>query len=70
MKNGNQPAFAGSQMANRDTDLAGLTKREYFAARAMQSYIIKMKGTATSDEKIAAWSYEMADAMLKAREAE
>ena len=48
----------------------GMTLRDYFAAKAMQSVIA---GVATrADEFIysecAALSYEMADAMLKARE--
>lgn len=56
----------GEQVWEQD----GMSLRDYFAAKAMQSYIITMKNIVTSDEKIVAWSYEMADAMIKAREAE
>ena len=45
----------------------GMTLRDYFAAKAMQSVI------ARSDDSnrpgIAEWSYAMADAMLKSRQA-
>jgi len=41
----------------------GMTLRDYFAAKAMQKYIDEDSTT----ENIARASYEMADAMLKAR---
>jgi hypothetical protein len=42
----------------------GMTLRDYFAAKAMQSIARE-----TADEvKAARWAYEMADAMLEARE--
>ena len=43
----------------------GMTLRDYFAAKAMQG----MMNEAISIREIAACSYRMADAMLKAREA-
>ncbi|MFM0439254.1 hypothetical protein PQQ84_22535 [Paraburkholderia strydomiana] len=43
----------------------GLTVRDYFAAKAIQSHLITYPNTATG--KIVAWSYEVADAMLRAR---
>lgn len=49
----------------------GMTLRDYFAAKAMQAVIANAmrseKGTVFYDE-VSAISYEMADAMLKARE--
>jgi hypothetical protein len=44
-----------------------MTLRDYFAAKAMQS--IRETAPATTYEHIAKYSYELADAMLKAREA-
>ena len=41
----------------------GMTLRDYFAAKAMQKYMDEDSTT----ENIARASYEMADAMLKAR---
>jgi hypothetical protein len=47
----------------------GMSLRDYFAAKAMQEWLVE-----TSEEisvtQIANFSYEMADAMLKAREEE
>jgi hypothetical protein len=40
----------------------GLTKREYFAAKAMQSYL--MLGT-LNQEEVKKYSYEIADRMLE-----
>jgi hypothetical protein len=49
----------------------GMTLRDYFAAKAMQAFIARqgydMDGE-TFDDRISRWSYETADAMLKARE--
>ena len=42
----------------------GMTLRDYFAAKAMQNYI----GDDCTPDAIAKAAYEMADAMLKARE--
>jgi hypothetical protein len=53
----------------------GMTLRDYFAAKAMQGFIAgdaMLKESDTSEgwlKNIADASYEMADAMLKAREA-
>ena len=44
----------------------GMTLRDYFAAKAMQSLFSIAGGTIEKDAEIA---YKMADAMLKAREA-
>ena len=49
----------------------GMSLRDYFAAKAMQSYIAVYINTGKQepdDSYIPVWSYEMADAMIKARE--
>lgn len=46
---------------------AGMTLRDYFAAKAMQGYLIAPDTGWDFDEIVAA-SYKMADAMLEARE--
>ena len=45
----------------------GMTLRDYFAAKAMQAVIAR--GDDTNRPGMAEWSYAMAEAMLKAREA-
>lgn len=43
----------------------GMDLRDYFAAKAMQLYV----GEGNTDkESVARWSYEIADAMMKARQ--
>jgi hypothetical protein len=49
----------------------GMTLRDYFAAQAMQAYLtvyINAGGRPPEDEDIAKFSYDTADAMLKARQ--
>ncbi len=49
----------------------GMTLRDYFAAKAMQGQICGVDGGEATDRfvgEVAAFSYAMADAMLKARE--
>ena len=51
----------------------GMTLRDYFAAKAMQGWLTTYTGDVTcfmvSTTAVAKFSYQMADAMLKAREA-
>lgn len=47
----------------------GMTLRDYFAAKAMQGWAANSAGNGATSESAARWAYEMADAMLKAREA-
>ena len=48
--------------------LAAIDLRDYFAAKAMHASMgLDPAGAATADEH-AKWAYDMADAMLKARE--
>lgn len=46
----------------------GMTLRDYFAAKALQALLINDKDAAASDSLISKGAYEMADAMMKARE--
>ena len=47
---------------------AGMTLRDYFAAKAMHAGLSLDPANAASSGEHARWAYEMADAMLKARE--
>jgi hypothetical protein len=49
------------------TDMTGMTLRDYFAAKAMQGILADPNTPEIMD--IAGAAYEVADAMLKAREA-
>ncbi len=63
------PAFPWGEHGTR---LGGMTLRDYFAAKALQGYLTKIGivgGIAPTDDDMARYSYEMADAMLRAREA-
>ena len=51
-----------------ETYVPGMTLRDYFAAKAMQSYVDSQELAGANEITVAAWSYKMADAMLKARE--
>jgi len=66
----NPPAFP--PMHDPNTHEFGMTLRDYFAAKAMQAvitgYATQNKVDSYSDYW-AGFAYEMADAMLKAREA-
>ena len=74
------PAFPHPAGWRRDPDISdGMTLRDYFAAKAMQSVITQEiaalrrvnEYTAKSSEDVMAeWAYKMADAMLKKREQE
>lgn len=47
----------------------GMTLRDYFAAKAMASYLTHAACADNDVNVVARWSYEIADAMLKARNA-
>jgi hypothetical protein len=67
------PAFPGTQYANgvQPTGFSqGMTLRDYFAAKAMQSILAREHGRSTTTlEFVGNHAYQYADAMLKAREA-
>jgi hypothetical protein len=53
-----------------DQHAISMTLRDYFAAKAMGGVIATTEALIKIDEPhLAMWSYKMADAMLKAREA-
>ena len=63
------PAFP--QRTDSTLSYSGMTLRDYFAAKAMQGLLAQFQGCANGCDPAhhAKWAYEMADAMLKAREA-
>lgn len=50
---------------DQETNSRGMTLRDYFAAQAMANAYTQHDG---NPNLIAKWAYEIADAMLKARE--
>ena len=73
----NPPAFPVQSIyiEDQETNSRGMTLRDYFAAKAMKAFLTNdaiANSVNTSSEwlmKTAITSYEMADAMLKVREA-
>jgi hypothetical protein len=62
---GNSQAFASIAVDGiRVYRANGLTKREYFAAMAMQGISANASLTSTSFEKIAEWSVKQAEALI------
>jgi hypothetical protein len=63
----NPQAFpiSGSQY----THTRGMTLRDYFAAKAMQGFCASPTGMEWANSRLAAEAYDLADAMLKARDA-
>jgi len=58
-------AFPTSQIADSD----GMTLRDYFAAKAMQGMFASGNlPKSVQDDELSSVAYQMADAMLKARE--
>ena len=47
---------------------AGMSLRDYFAAKAMQGMLAENGGGAMNNDELADWAYLLADAMLRARE--
>lgn len=68
----NQSAFPTGIIANEKGQIIGgsngLTLRDYFAAKAMQSLILAEHSKNEFNEIQAVMAYEVADAMMKARE--
>ena len=67
------PAFAQQLECNRDgyAVTGGMTLRDYFAAKAMQGILAATltPNTVWSQDEAAETAYNVADAMLKARQA-
>ena len=53
----------------RTRTMVGLTMRDYFAAKSLQGMLAENGGGALRNDKLAAYAYNLADEMLKAREA-
>ena len=69
MNNTGGPAFPTAADNGHSTNQDGMTLRDYFAAKAMQGLLISLPSDSVLiDSNVAKWSYDMADAMLKARE--
>jgi hypothetical protein len=51
------------------TAYAGMTLRDYFAAKAMAQLMLSSPVVRDDARTTASWAYEYADAMLQAREA-
>ena len=64
------PAFPchADIVPSKDVDYAGMTLRDYFAAKAMQGICAHHDSWGLCDNEIAQNAYVLADAMLKARE--
>ena len=69
MNNKDLPAYPSSyDTYSHDSDLAGITKRELFAMKAMQSILVNAERNSFSFKKpeaIKKAAYEMADLMLE-----
>ena len=72
MKKELEPAFARPH--SEDADFvhhaqAGMTLRDYFAAKALISWYCNKEDEASQHpDSVAIWCYQLADAMMKARE--
>jgi hypothetical protein len=64
----NEPAFPNEGFNGWGEPFQGMTLRDYFAAKAMQSMNMREDYIDTPANVIALDSYALADAMLKARE--
>jgi len=75
MNNTNQPesafpsTFKSLHPEEQQVHRWGMTLRDYFAAKAMQSLIVAYKDDHSVSDEISKRAYYYADAMLKAREA-
>jgi hypothetical protein len=64
------PAFEHHAGYGQMLAVGGMTLRDYFAAKAMQSILAREDGRFTTTlEFVGNYAYQYADAMLKAREA-
>ena len=61
------PAFPVPGLQHNE-DFNGMTLRDYFAAKVMQGYLTQSDSMDFTYEYLSKAAYEMADAMLKARE--
>ena len=66
MTKGHEPINSIPDLNNHPSLWIGLTKREYFAAMAMQGYISCGKSSVISITTLAECSVQQADALIKA----
>jgi len=70
MSNTGGPAFPQFVISNFGAHVeGGMNLRDYFAAKAMQGICASGPTNEWSNSRLAAEAYDLADAMLKAREA-
>ena len=67
----NPPAFPSQSVyiEDQETNSRGMTLRDYFAARAMQSYMSRQLIDGFDEDVISEMAYKVANAMLIARQA-
>lgn len=65
----NIPAFPTVDDRTEDYGTRGMTLRDYFAAKAMQGIVTDTGWMGNTVSTLAGMSYEVADAMMKEREA-
>ena len=65
----NEPAFVHDRGGPYPQMWSGVSVRDYFAAKAMQAYLTNFESAQMLPRALVRNSYEMADAMLAAREA-
>jgi hypothetical protein len=63
------PQHGFDNIAERFTSQGGMTLRDYFAAKAMQGICASGPTHEWTNSRLAAEAYDLADVMLKAREA-
>lgn len=61
------PAFPKTPFIEVGTPQNGMTLRDYFAAKAMQGMLAVEENNGITVDKLAAYAYDYADAMLEAR---
>ena len=63
------PAFPAPTTKPLENYYPGMTLRDYFAAKVVQTYLADPSFSNVTQGKIARLAYDMADSMLEAREA-
>jgi hypothetical protein len=63
------PAFPVAHEVNLETCRKGMSLRDWFAGQALAGWLANPVGDGSDANELARYSYKMADAMLKAREA-
>lgn len=61
------PDGSGAMGHGSTPGFRGMSLRDFFAANALQAWIIRSQNSETFADDTAKWAYQHADAMLKAR---